>query len=277
MKNQKEKHDMTKGQHFLLKWISISILLLFSVMPLTGCSSAGETVETVQEGVSDILKIAYGTKKKEEPIKNSETVSSELQGPLNGTGYVELDTGVAFQGEFVDGEPADGTEGSLIIPGIGSYTGNFENRKRNGYGQFFWEDGASYAGSWKDDKMNGEGKLTLADGTVYTGTFSANNLNGDVTINFSNNDNYTGSVQNYKKTGKGIYTWADGAVYDGQWFDDKMNSSGTYYYHGKSYNERLVGTFKDNKPNGTLKYYTKNGTSYSTTWQNGKCTKVEAN
>lgn len=194
---------------------------------------------------------------------------------LTGEGYFKLDTGFSYTGSFVDGNPGDNEQGVMIIPNVGTYTGYFLDGKRNGEGEFVWQDGATYTGKWKDDCMNGEGSLTLADGTVYKGLFTNNLMNDTAEITYSNDDKYSGEVVNYKKAGNGTYTWADGASYTGGWNGDQMDKDGTYYYstdHEKYY---LKGKFKDNYPDGTATYIDEYGNSFTTRWVKGKCVSVE--
>ncbi len=49
------------------------------------------------------------------------------------------------------------------------YEGEWENRKRHGYGVWSRPDGTRYAGEWADDRPHGEGTLTAPDGSMYSG------------------------------------------------------------------------------------------------------------
>ena len=111
--------------------------------------------------------------------------------------------------------------------------------------------GEIYDGEIKNGKFDGQGKLTLKDGSVYEGNFSSN-----------------------KRSGTGTYTWKSGECYVGSWKDDKMDGSGVYYYDSIYSTPKLEGTFKNGVPTGECTYYKNSYTTFTTTWKNGKCTRV---
>ncbi len=51
------------------------------------------------------------------------------------------------------------------------YVGQWENGARNGYGVFFYSNGARYEGEWKNNLKNGFGIMIYEDGKRYIGRF----------------------------------------------------------------------------------------------------------
>ena len=39
------------------------------------------------------------------------------------------------------------------------YIGNYKNDKKEGYGEFIWNNGKKYRGNWKNGNQNGEGEF----------------------------------------------------------------------------------------------------------------------
>ena len=54
-----------------------------------------------------------------------------------------------------------------------------ENGKRDGYGIFFYSNGAKYEGTWKDNNKDGFGIFTYNDGRKYIGLFKGDNFCGN--------------------------------------------------------------------------------------------------
>ncbi len=194
---------------------------------------------------------------------------------ITGEGSFVTDAGISYTGGFVEGVPGGNTVSTLVIKGLGTYTGSFINGKRSGEGTFLWDNGVSYTGSWKDDKMNGIGVLTFMDGSVYKGSLVQNAFEGHIDIAYANGDTYSGDVTNNQKNGNGTYTWKNGASYTGDWKDDKMNGTGAYYFTNDRTARRLFGKFENNHPQGKLNYWTDNGLVYETVWSSGTCISAE--
>ncbi len=132
---------------------------------------------------------------------------------------------------------------------------------------------ADYVLTISGNKLNNV-DIKTRDGNSYNFEVSDGNFNGKGVITYKNQDTYTGDIQNGYKSGTGIYTWSNGSKYEGQWKDDKMNGTGIYYYPSGSKGYKIEGTFVNNLPTGECLFYVDSSTSYSTTWQNGRCIKV---
>lgn len=70
------------------------------------------------------------------------------------------------------------------------YTGQWVWGKREGFGKFFYANGAVYEGQWKNHVKQGMGKHTLEDGRVYEGLFEDDRVAGvDQAVSFAGNFN----------------------------------------------------------------------------------------
>lgn len=192
-------------------------------------------------------------------------------GLRNGEGTYQWHNGDYYEGEWKD--DAITGYGKVIFQNNDELDGEFDN-------------GKLVSGHYKTKTKKAKYDITIEDSTVtnvvikysnkvkYDGEYSNNKFNGQGTITYKNGDEYKGEFKNGLKSGTGEYTWKNGAKYTGDWSKDKMNGSGTYYYKKSEKGLELVGTFKNNKPNGKCKYYTDDYTWYETTWKNGKCIKL---
>ncbi|KAL3942911.1 MAG: hypothetical protein SGBAC_002983 [Bacillariaceae sp.] len=70
----------------------------------------------------------------------------------------------------------------------GVYAGNFDRDVREGFGLFRWSDGAEYEGDFSHDTPNGKGKFRKQDGSVYYGDFKNGNMHGLGTMEYENGD-----------------------------------------------------------------------------------------
>ena len=53
------------------------------------------------------------------------------------------------------------------------------NGMKNGYGKYFYEDGACVEGTWKDNQLNGHGKLYYSNGKLaYDGEYLMGEFHG---------------------------------------------------------------------------------------------------
>lgn len=83
----------------------------------------------------------------------------------------------------------------------GVYFGQYENKKRHGWGQFVFQNGSIYEGQWQNDAISGYGRLIRND--CY----------------------YEGDVKNSRANGSGTYE-DHYRHYSGQWKNDKRNGIG---------------------------------------------------
>ena len=57
-------------------------------------------------------------------------------------------------------------QGTLIIPSLGTYVGNFGNGTMHRQGTFIWENGNKYVGEFYSNKVTGNGILYNASGDI---------------------------------------------------------------------------------------------------------------
>lgn len=81
---------------------------------------------------------------------------------------------------------------------------------RNRQGIKTWTDGDSYSGQWKDGCKHGFGKYTWGDGKSYSGGWQQDKMHGHGTYIFENGDSFTGAWEHDAQAGLGTYRWADG-------------------------------------------------------------------
>lgn len=121
----------------------------------------------------------------------------------------------------------------------------------NGFGTYYFDNGARYVGNFVNDVMEGQGTYYYANGEYESGCFVNGQLwKGNLTykklVSFENGF-YEGEFQHEKRNGYGIYVWDGGSHYEGEWKDSNMHGIGTYYYsdgrkdEGLWENDKFVG------------------------------------
>ena len=127
----------------------------------------------------------------------------------------------------------------------------------NGFGTYYFDNGARYVGNFVNDVMEGEGTYYYANGEYESGRFVdgqfwKGNLKYKKLVAFDNGF-YEGEFQHEKRNGYGIYVWDSGARYEGEWKDSNMHGIGTYYYAdgtkevGLWENDKFVGPVNEQK------------------------------
>lgn len=110
-------------------------------------------------------------------------------------------------GEYVgscdDNGMADGYATIRSKKGRASYTGQFKNGMKNGFGLKTWPNGDVYAGTFLNDYKEGEGIYRWGDESPSRG------------------DVYIGQFRRDLRWGLGTYHWANGDVFSGEWQADK--------------------------------------------------------
>ena len=113
----------------------------------------------------------------------------------------------------------------------------------NGFGTYYFDNGARYVGNFVNDVMEGQGTYYYATGDYESGCFVNGQLwKGNLTykklVSFENGF-YEGEFQHEKRNGYGIYVWDGGSYYEGEWKDSNMHGIGTYYYSDGTKDEGL--------------------------------------
>eukprot|EP01138_Halocafeteria_seosinensis_P004416 gb/GECG01004517.1/.p1 GENE.gb/GECG01004517.1/~~gb/GECG01004517.1/.p1 ORF type:complete len:376 (+),score=61.42 gb/GECG01004517.1/:1-1128(+) len=144
----------------------------------------------------------------------------------------------------------------------GTYTGAWENNRRNGFGKEERKKaGERYEGQWQDDKRHGHGTLFVKDsdgsyvkrydgewsfnemhgygtfffegGDRYEGEFAHGQQHGKGALYYASGDKYEGDWKNGAREGYGILTLANGNQFEGNWHHDMKNGPGRYFYTDK--------------------------------------------
>ncbi|CDJ65536.1 MORN repeat-containing protein, putative [Eimeria necatrix] len=97
-----------------------------------------------------------------------------------------------------EGNEGDNTAKTTVLSGGATYTGDFKNGLKHGFGVLVRPCGSKYVGYFKDGVAEGQGKFIHPSG-----------------------DTYEGQWKNSKAHGKGRFTHADGSYYDGQTLNPK--------------------------------------------------------
>ena len=110
-------------------------------------------------------------------------------------------------------------QGTLTVPNVFEYAGDFIDDKMNGKGTITFPNGEKYVGELKDATLKG-GTLTHPNGE-YVGEFKHYLPDGRGTLTHPNGQKYAGEFENGKKNGHATYYAADGSVtLRGIWEDD---------------------------------------------------------
>lgn len=165
----------------------------------------------------------------------SKYIGQFTQDCMNGEGRLIFPGGDYYQGSFLNNKPhGDGVYGRLN-EGF-SYTGNFVEGMKSGFGQEKRKDESFYKGEFYNDLKHGYGQSTWADGSVYQGQLKNNEIEGFGRIIYFDQKIYLGSWRNNKIEGKGIFYWPDSKIYAGYYKNDKKCGFGQFLFsNGKKY------------------------------------------
>lgn len=215
-----------------------------------------------------------------------------------GMGEFQYFDGGVYEGEFTESK-REGT-GTFTWPNGDSFTGTWHDDKMD-EGVYTFSSGAVFEGnftesgfgdgdydlgsccdskgftSYKAEVSDGEissVEFTLPSGTVYKGE-----LTGTADIKYPSGNQYSGDVVSGVRSGYGKFTWKDKngqitAYYEGTWKNDVMQGSGAYHFSSSIY-PYISGNFVNGHPDGTAVYYKEADNTFSTTWSNGRCSKVK--
>ena len=137
-----------------------------------------------------------------------------------------------YQGEWLnDKQHGLGTED--FSENGSSYTGQFSQGVKEGFGRFQWADGSRYEGSFRNNILHGPGHYLWGDGRQYIGPWENNQMHGKGKFMWPDGRLYEGDYKFDKKEGYGLYRWEDGKLYEGPWRDGKMHGIGFLSMPGK--------------------------------------------
>jgi hypothetical protein len=109
------------------------------------------------------------------------------------------------------------------------YQGEIINKKANGRGIAFFENGDYYEGEFTDNKMDGFGIYKWKDGNIFKGELDDEKMNGQGTMIYPNGDRYEGSFIDHTQSGFGTYYLNNGKRYVGTFVRGVLHGFGTIY------------------------------------------------
>lgn len=163
-----------------------------------------------------------------------------------------------------------------------TYTGEFWDSKRSGYGIYQWKTSKEiYRGEFKEDALEGMGVYFFTGGNTYIGEFKANNRSGEGKMVYKNgtveeglfeNDAYIGKISYYGQEvnatgclygdcqdGFGVYRHLTGERYFGEFKKGFREGYGTYYF---SNGDKYIGDWLEGKIHGYGVFYWATGAKY---------------
>lgn len=166
--------------------------------------------------------------------------------------------------------------------GNGTYTGEWKDNKKSGFGVATFANGRKYEGQWLRGKMHGTGTMWVRKkGSSgyrkrYQGDFANNKFHGVGKMFYDSGDKYEGNFENHRRHGRGVCEYANGDVYEGEWRGDKRSGRGLLLLKN---GDRFDGHFSDDKKNGMgIYYYFSTRKMYEGEWLAGvpKCGEYKA-
>ena len=140
----------------------------------------------------------------------------------------------------------------------GTYTGEWKDNKKSGFGVATFANGRKYEGHWLNGKMHGTGTMwARKKGSSgyrkrYQGDFANNKFHGVGKIFYDSGDKYEGNFEKHRRHGRGVCEYANGDVYEGEWRNDKRSGRGLLLLKN---GDRFDGHFAEDKKSGVGVYY----------------------
>jgi len=165
-----------------------------------------------------------------------------------------------------------------------TYTGDWKDDLRHGYGVQTWANSSKYEGDWECNKRNGHGVYWISIPTNANQTNIISNNENDITAPFSKNASELSSYksknvlnllqirnqlnenkhkQNKNKT-KQSNTHKLHKQYEGEWQNGEKHGKGTFYYKNGN---KFEGIFVNGLRNGHGVFYYANGDKYEGDWK----------
>jgi hypothetical protein len=148
-----------------------------------------------------------------------------------------------------------------------TYTGEWLNGKRDGFGIVIWDDGAKFKGYFVNDMANGIGKQIHKGGEIYFGQWVNDRACGLGYFTNTKNSRYEGEWENDKHNGFGRQIQLKGSVYSGEFLNGLKHGIGKLELDDGSIYE---GEFRNNEINGVGRFTYFDGKSYLGQWKSNK-------
>ena len=177
-----------------------------------------------------------------------------LGGVKTGDGTYEDDTGLRYEGHFIDGKFHG--EGTAWYPDGSRYNGLFERNEFHGKGTLARANGDTLTGNWAQGNLHGQGSLTTTGGMLYVGGFRNGEFHGQGALTYPDGRTYEGEFSNGEFHGQGTEIFADGKKYDGQYMEGKFHGKGLLRNPNGS---SIEATFRHGEPYGQVRLTTAAG------------------
>eukprot|EP00438_Fugacium_kawagutii_P000861 Skav236641 [mRNA] locus=scaffold2983:10031:14697:- [translate_table: standard] len=209
------------------------------------------------------------------------------RGARHGSGTYYCADGGFYEGEFCEGMmQGDGTPlgcRGFYYAKKESYTGQWLNSMRHGYGKFTYHDGAVYEGRWEADLRHGQaghlGYMLSCMPKAYNGNWADDMRHAATNV-----------PSQWSTYAEGQMGFGDGAQYSGGWLNDARHGYGSYRrsawnyltpweadipegagkLHDADEQSDYVGQFHKGLRSGEGKcVYQRTGDSFSGEWRDG--------
>lgn len=170
-------------------------------------------------------------------------------------------------GNLLDQGYLPGSDGKMYLSDSDDNGGNETEESDTGDNVLLrYQNGDSYRGAAVGGVREGFGAYFFADGAFYRGCFHANKYEGYGMLDEGNGRIYKGLWKDDKRCGYGEQTLESGSKYFGWWKDNVYHGFGRFVFASGSEN---VGEFKNEKENGIF-LIKRDGEWYGYKWVDGE-------
>lgn len=144
--------------------------------------------------------------------------------PKNGE-KIQFSTGASYTGQWV--EYARGGYGQMSWADGAQYFGEWQKNLPHGNGIFITKTKDTFVGQWQHGEVDGLGSYTLSDkGFTYRGQWKSNRPHGAGIQQWSSGCEYQGEFRDGVKVGFGVFSDLEGKTYSGSWDEDEARGAG---------------------------------------------------
>mmetsp|Transcript_5957 Transcript_5957/g.14142 ORF Transcript_5957/g.14142 Transcript_5957/m.14142 type:complete len:390 (+) Transcript_5957:36-1205(+) len=140
--------------------------------------------------------------------------------------------GTSYSGEWDDNKKSG--YGVQVSPTGQKYEGQWLGGQRHGEGTLWVPAGKKlrklYVGGWRHDKRHGRGSCFFKSGEFFQGSWEDGRMHGQGTLRYANGDLYIGEWSEGQRSGQGTLNKANGDCYEGSWLADKREGNGSFFY-----------------------------------------------
>ena len=115
------------------------------------------------------------------------------------------------------------------------YEGFILNGLPEGRGVAYYDNGDVYDGEWRGGKKEGNGNYTWQNEVRYEGNWVDDAMSGLGTLHYPNGNRFEGEFRNGFQNGKGVLIYSNGIRYAGNWKDGNRYGSYRFYFKEGGY------------------------------------------